>query len=221
MSNDDDSAGFERCGAKGRTGQPCGLPAGHGTDHPGIGRCKLHGGSTPNHQRSARTELARRECVKLGLRIETHPADALLEEIYRTQANVYFYEALVGELPTHPDPDEFVPPEPGTDGDGYWNRGAPGVYGRTYHVSGIPTGEAKPHVLVVLYNDERKHLAGVTTAALKLGLDAERVRIAQGQAALIAESFRVFAVALGHDPSAPEVREAFGVGLRAIAGGRA
>lgn len=33
------------CGAKAKqTGQPCRRPAGWGTNHPGTGRCKLHGG---------------------------------------------------------------------------------------------------------------------------------------------------------------------------------
>lgn len=32
------------CGAKNRQGEPCQRPAGWGTDHPGEGRCKLHGG---------------------------------------------------------------------------------------------------------------------------------------------------------------------------------
>jgi len=35
------------CGAKTRSGGRCQLPAGWGTDHPGVGRCKLHGGATP------------------------------------------------------------------------------------------------------------------------------------------------------------------------------
>lgn len=38
---------FPRCGAKNRSGQPCGQKAGWGTDHVGKGRCKLHGGLTP------------------------------------------------------------------------------------------------------------------------------------------------------------------------------
>lgn len=36
------------CGATARsTGKPCQRPAGWGTDHPGQGRCKLHGGKSP------------------------------------------------------------------------------------------------------------------------------------------------------------------------------
>jgi hypothetical protein len=36
----------------------CSLPAGWGTDHVGVGRCKLHGGMTPNHRAAARLKLA-------------------------------------------------------------------------------------------------------------------------------------------------------------------
>jgi uncharacterized protein YjcR len=34
------------CGASNRDDEPCGLPAGWGTDHPGEGRCKHHGGAS-------------------------------------------------------------------------------------------------------------------------------------------------------------------------------
>lgn len=34
------------CGAKTRSGTPCTQRAGWGTDHPGVGRCKLHGGKS-------------------------------------------------------------------------------------------------------------------------------------------------------------------------------
>lgn len=35
-----------KCGAKNRQGKPCQQAAGWGTDHPGKGRCKLHGGAS-------------------------------------------------------------------------------------------------------------------------------------------------------------------------------
>lgn len=39
---------YEICGAKAKsTGKLCQKPAGWGTDHPGVGKCKLHGGATP------------------------------------------------------------------------------------------------------------------------------------------------------------------------------
>ena len=213
--------GHEQCGGAKRSGGLCAQTAGWGTSHPGVGRCKLHGGSTPSHERSATRELARRECLSFGLKVEIDPASALIEEVWRTQAQVEFYEGLVAELPIHPEPDEKTEVKGGKDdGKVEWKRGRAGIYGRDYHVSGIPTGDAKPHVLVVLYNEERKHLAAVTTAALKAGVAAARVQLEREQAKLIAIAFRQFAVALGHDPAAPEVREAARGQLQLIAGGR-
>lgn len=46
------------CGAKRRAkSQPCARPAGWGTEHVGVGRCKLHGGCTPSHIEHARLQL--------------------------------------------------------------------------------------------------------------------------------------------------------------------
>ena len=42
------AVGHDKCGAKKhRSPKTCDLPAGWGTDHPGTGRCKLHGGNNP------------------------------------------------------------------------------------------------------------------------------------------------------------------------------
>jgi hypothetical protein len=198
-------------------GDLCQQDAGHGTDHPGVGKCSRHGGSTGSHAVAAGKELARRACLQLGVPVEIHPAMALLEEVFRTQGVVDYFGALVAELPTHPDDDELVEVQGGkNDGEQKWIRGEPGVYGRTYHVSGIPTGEAKPHVLYVLWMEERKHLAKVTSLALSANIAAERIQLEKDQASLVAEVCRGFAVALGHDPASAEVREAFGAQLRLI-----
>lgn len=61
-------------------GEVCHRPAGWGTEHPGIGACKLHGGSTKNHQTAAKTEMTRRaaaQWVRDAAPI-TNPAEALL-----------------------------------------------------------------------------------------------------------------------------------------------
>jgi hypothetical protein len=42
----------DTCGATNRNDEPCGLPAGWGTDHVGEGRCRLHGGATPRGEDS-------------------------------------------------------------------------------------------------------------------------------------------------------------------------
>lgn len=73
-----------RCGAKNRSGGACGLPAGWGTPNgpaagrPGTGRCRKHGGATPNGQLAAVREAAQLEAVRLGQPINRHPHEILL-----------------------------------------------------------------------------------------------------------------------------------------------
>lgn len=59
------------CGARTRSRGVCAHPAGWGTDHPGQGRCKLHGGATP--VRHGRYSTIRREAIREL--IEQHAAD--------------------------------------------------------------------------------------------------------------------------------------------------
>lgn len=63
------------CGAKKRKGGKCTLAPGWGTNHPGIGKCRLHGGSVPNHVKAAASEEYR---MLLGKPIEIDPLDALM-----------------------------------------------------------------------------------------------------------------------------------------------
>lgn len=53
MKNQVHNKNYNICGAKTRKGTPCLRPAGWGTNHPGTGRCKLHGGCStgPKDQR--------------------------------------------------------------------------------------------------------------------------------------------------------------------------
>lgn len=54
-----------KCGARTRAakreGRPCQQAAGWGTDHPGYGRCKLHGGRTPSGRNAARRAMAAKD----------------------------------------------------------------------------------------------------------------------------------------------------------------
>lgn len=75
MKNQVHDKNYSICGAKTRKGTPCLRPAGWGTNHPGIGRCKLHGGSStgPKDQRN------NKNAVKTG-EYETIWFDTLDEE---------------------------------------------------------------------------------------------------------------------------------------------
>ena len=63
------------CGAKKKSGGKCTMAAGWGTSHPGIGKCKLHGGETPTHVKSAAKGELRQ---LLGRPIEVSPEQAIL-----------------------------------------------------------------------------------------------------------------------------------------------
>jgi len=198
---------------------PCAARAGHGTNHVGWGRCNRHGGSTRNHVIAAEVKMAEAAASKLDLTITTDPVSALLDELNRRFRWVAFLESLVMALPTHPEEDEFVPPE--GERKGYYVRGAPGLYGRIYAVSGLPTGEAKPHILVEMYERERQQLVRVAGECVKANVSQRVMDLAETQAKQVADVLSDFAKRLGLDPTAPEVREAGGSALRLISGGSA
>jgi hypothetical protein len=102
-------ANFGLCGAKKlKGGGKCEMPAGWGTTHPGTGRCKWHGGSTPTHVMQA----AKQEYRKLlGTPIEMNPFDAIMwcikirageiqwlsEQMAKLDAKAWVEETLVGK----------------------------------------------------------------------------------------------------------------------------
>lgn len=169
-----------------RTGEPCGKTAGWGTKHPGTGKCKLHFGNTEAEDRKAQEGRAIEACETLGIPHDgITPEQALLAELWECLGNIDFYRRQVQRLPARPEDDRFVVPNGAEGGSGHWERGATGVYGRTYHTSGVPTGEAKPHVLVVLYERERDRLRQIAESMLRAGVEERRVQLAEGEAAWV------------------------------------
>lgn len=136
------------------TGTACHRPAGWGTDHQGIARCKLHGGSTSSHRTKAKADQARIAAATYGLPIDIDPAKALLEEVHRTAGHVAWLGALLAEM---------------DEGDLVW--GVVEETDSTGREGGSTTKrQAKPSVWLDLYQKERRHLAAVTRDAL--GADA-------------------------------------------------
>lgn len=70
------------CGAKTRSGAACTLPAGWGTETPGVGRCRKHGGNTPNGRMHAAKAEARELIAGLAIAEEVDPTDSLLWALY-------------------------------------------------------------------------------------------------------------------------------------------
>ncbi|MGP3914352.1 hypothetical protein [Nonomuraea sp. 10N515B] len=162
-----------KCGGKKRdgSGDTCTQPAGWGTDHPGIGRCKLHGGSTPNHVAAARLEQARRDVATYGLPVEIEPGLALLQEVHRTAGHVAWLGAKIAEM----DPDDLV-----------WGVTEEIDKGSGEFAGVDTTRAAKPNAWLQLYREERKHLVDVCAAAKRAGVDEAIIKLTEQQGALIA-----------------------------------
>ena len=178
---DEEGRGDNLCGAKKRQGEgTCTQPAGWGTDHVGIGRCRLHGGSTQNHKTAAVTTQARRDVVLFGGRRDIHPADALLELVQWTAGEVDYWRHRVCLLEEAALTWGVTRVKEGGD-----DRGT--------------TEEAKPNVAYGMLVDASNRLERYSTAALKAGVDERRVRLAEQQGMLLHGVLVAVLGELGHD----------------------
>lgn len=163
----------DRCGspvrnhrskAKQRTDLKCKLPAGHGTDHPGVGQCKLHGGSSAAGIRmAAKAQLA----LLTGNYPDVSPIDALLMCVRIAAAEVQFYTTKIAAL----QPDEITtrPVKEATAGS----------YQGAYAIVDL-----KGEEILSLWVRERQRsldkLANYSSCALKAGVEDRLVRLAEG-----------------------------------------
>lgn len=170
------------CGAKlTRRKGTCGHAAGWGTPHPGRGRCKWHGGSTPNHVKKAEREEAEEAVAVYGLPREIEPQAALLEEIHRTAGHVTYCGDRIREL-------EAAELTFGTFKDSARTIGVAGGDGQ--QVERRVERRARITALLDLYHRERKHLVDVCRVAIAAGIAERQVRLAEQQGALIAQVIR-------------------------------
>jgi hypothetical protein len=93
------------CGArtKSRTGV-CRRGRGWGTDHPGYGNCRVHGGNTPDGIRFAAVEQAQAEGTHMAMGRRVEPIDALLNVVYAVAGRVEW----IGRQLAAVAPDEMV-----------------------------------------------------------------------------------------------------------------
>lgn len=159
-------------GHSSRTGKPCKRDA-----IAGGNVCLSHGGSAGQVKAKAKDRLERAAAAAaiktlgldaLGEFEELDPRDVLAQELWRTHATERLLRELVNDL----------------------KLGADGIYGHTFHVSGIATGEAKPHVLWVMWQDERRHLKTVAAEAHRAGLEVRRQQLAEQTAGVIVQLIR-------------------------------
>jgi hypothetical protein len=161
----------KRCTAKTKeSGERC--RKGHG---PGGKVCEVHGGRTPNARSGTEKRVADQKVRALvatyGLPVEITPEKAILDEIHRTAGHVAWLEERIREL----DADQLIWGVT-KEKDGGEDRGT--------------TFEAVPHAFLKLYQQERSHLAKVCSDAIRAGLEARQVKLAEEQGAMVAQAVR-------------------------------
>lgn len=197
MSDHGSDGPREQCRAKTRNGGTCKQPAGHGTTHVGVGRCKLHGGASPQAERGGRAELERRRAAiavsTYGLPRDVSPHQALEEELHRTAGHVAWLSLVVQDL----------------EKEDLWQRVGGGEYS---------DAEAKASIWVKLYAEERAHLTRVAKTCADVGIDERRVRVLEQAGEQLAQVVRGIVVALGHDLADPAVERVVRAQLATVDG---
>lgn len=169
------------CPAKVRTGErrgePCSNSPGAGTNHPGFGYCSKHGGNTPAGVKAAARQMGRQIVREMKWGGDRHDLDimnitaeeALLEEVRRSSAMVRFLEEKIGQWQ-----DSELDEAPGL--------GLPRLVEETS--KGAP-GATDAQAWLVVYREERKHLAQVSKMCIDAKISHRLVDLAQMQGQVI------------------------------------
>lgn len=150
----------------------CMKPAGWGTEHPGEGPCKIHGGNNPGYlkhlavKRAKQNALAEIDATMLayGKPIHIGPHEALLMEVQRTAGHVCWLSDKIQSIGQESGIDEAM---------------------QQWTLMGI-----RPSFWVDLYIEERKHLVNVSKAAIAAGVAERAVALAEEQGKLLAVAIR-------------------------------
>lgn len=202
-----------KCNAKKKNRTLCGANAGAGTNHPGIGCCKWHGGAMRNHVTKARRILLEQEMATYGIPIETTPEQGLMDEINRCAGHVAWLLSKVQSM---------------TDEQLVWGPAEARRLERTSDVSELSEDvelfevvmKAGANVWLKLYQEERKNLRQACGIALKQGIEERRVRLAERQGMQLSLVFRAFCEEMQLDQATMyQVPEALRRALERVMGG--
>ncbi len=174
---DHESDGYY-CGGKlrGERKGTCRARAGRGTNHVGIGRCRLHGGATHSHKVAAERQIARNVANAYGLPRHIDPANGLIEEYWRTAGIVAGLEAKVASLEEQ---DLVWGIAEVTEGEGSDDDGMPVA-------SKVVKKRATVNIWVKLFNEERDRYSRLGEAIVRLGLEARRDEYIRAQVEVFA-----------------------------------
>jgi hypothetical protein len=120
-----------------------------------------------------------------GLPIEVDPQEALVQELHRTAGHVGYLKTLVDQLE-----EDKLHGKVGTEG---------AAEGKTF------LAKSEPHVLVRMYQTERKMLERIAKSCIEAGIEERRVRIAEDQGKLFAQVVQGILKDLNVDATDPDV----------------
>lgn len=179
-----------KCGAplKSKDGAPCNNRAGMRTSHEGFGRCWRHGGNSPTHIQAALkadAELVVAEIAQsfFGREIVITPNDAMLKELYRSEAMV---EGLQESLArAHIDS---------------------GLNDKLLLIVLSDAGIHEAAAFVKMFREERDHLVRVANACKVMGVLDAQIKFIESQGDNLGHSLVQLVEDLGHDVTDPKVR---------------
>lgn len=162
------------------TRRPCRNPA-----VTGLTVCRSHGGASPQSKakaNAARVDIAAgRAVARLGVKVEMHPAEALVDLVHWTAGEVAYWRGIVVELEQQGGHKALTWGKTKVK-DGGDDRGT--------------TKEAKPHIAYAMLTSASDRLATYAAAALRAGVDERRVQLAERQGQLVADVIRGVLAAL-------------------------
>lgn len=181
------------CPARKRTGdqagEQCRRAKGEGTSHPGFGYCSSHGGNTPSGKKAAARSYGRQLILdqkeRFGGDRTSHyvrnitAEQALLEEVRRSVAMVRWLEERIGSWSVAPTsgPDlRFANDTDDSDVD--HSLSLPRLVVETS--KGSP-GATDVQAWLLLYREERKHMAMVSKMCIDANISKRMVDIATNQ----------------------------------------
>jgi hypothetical protein len=187
-------AGEKRQFCEGDRGKkpPCGQRAGWGTDHPGIGFCKNHGGSTPNHQLAAVPEMAFASRVDVP---DMSPRETLLWLIKETTDEAAYYTLMIRLLS---DEQVWGYHEAFVDRPRKLQKGAES---KDERVQETRTSEPRLHIWINARASAFDRLARYIKMAEDIGIAEREIQLAERHGAQIADMLGAVLEGLGLSPA--------------------
>lgn len=185
-----------KCGSKLTKGSGrCQREAGWGTNHPGTGHCKHHGGSSPGGQLFA----AKQEVAIMGREIDISPGEGLLLCVRIAAGEVGYCTQRIGDLVAGQEY-ESVKRQKTVQ---FINKHGEEAGGS---IETEDVEERQLNIWIRMRQACLDRLAKYSKMALDAGVAERQVRIAEQQGALIADILRAVLTDLGVSLDAPETR---------------